>query len=154
MRVGRQHLKGDVLTVRTAKTGATVTMRLPASLLRLIQETSTGEMHFLVSEHGKPFTVGSFGNWFRDRCREAGIGKSAHGLRKLSATLAAEGGAAAHQLMAQFGWSKISQAEIYTKGADRVRLGMESSEIVADQIENNTPRTSVPDAPHLRKKGA
>lgn len=154
VRVGRQHLRGDVLTVRTEKTGATVTMRLPASLLDLIEATRTGDMHFVANAYGGPFTVESFGNWFRDRCREAGIGKSAHGLRKLSATLAAEGGAAAHELMAQYGWTRLEQAEIYTRGADRARLGMRASGIVADQIENNIPRTSVPDAPHPRKRAA
>ena len=153
VRIGRQHLRGDVLTIRTAKTDATVTMRLPAALLDLIDKTPTGDMHFLLNEHGQPFVVESFGNWFRARCREAGIEKSAHGLRKLSATLAANGGAAAHQLMAQYGWSKITQAEAYTRGADRARLGMEASEIVAGQIENDIPRTSVPGAPHPAKIG-
>ena len=109
-------------------------------------------MHFVVSSYGHPFTVGRFGNWFKDRCREAGVEKSPHGLRKLSATLAAEGGAGAHELMAQYGWSKLDQAEIYTRRADRVRLGMRASGIVADQIENNIPRTYEPDAPHPPKK--
>lgn len=153
VRVGRQHLSGDVLSIRTVKTGATVTMRLPASLLEVIDRSPTGDMHFVTGEHDRPYTVESFGNWFRDRCREAGVGKSAHGLRKLSATLAAEGGASAHQLMAQFGWTKIDQAKVYTDSADRARLGMEASAIVAGQIENAIPRTSVPDAPHPRKSG-
>ena len=154
VRVGRQHLRGDVLTVRTVKTGATVTMRFPPALLDLIEATPTGDMHFVVNRNGQPYTADTFGNWFRDRCREAGIEKNAHGLRKLSATLAAEGGAAAHQLMAQFGWTKIDQAELYTRGADRVRLGMEASEIVAGQIENDIPRTPVSDAPHPKKESA
>lgn len=153
VRVGRQHLNGDELAIRTAKTGTPVTMRLPASLLELIDATPTGDMHFVVGEHGRPYTVESFGNWFRDRCREAGVAKSAHGLRKLSATLAAEGGASAHQVMAQFGWTRIEQAKVYTDSADRARLGKEASAIVAGQIENHIPRTPVPDAPHPRKSG-
>ncbi len=154
VRVGRQHLRGTELTLRTAKTGAVITIRLSESLLHLIQRTPTGEMNFMVNEHGRPFVVESFGNWFRNRCREAGLKKSAHGLRKLSATLAAEGGASAHQIQSVYGWTRIEQAEIYTRGADRARLGMQGSEIVADQIENNIPRTLNPDAPHLKKKGA
>lgn len=142
VRIGRQHLRGDVLTIRTTKTGATVTLRLPAPLLELIEASPTGDMHFVVNEYGGPFQVDSFGNWFRDRCREAGIAKSAHGLRKLSATLAAEGGAAAHQLMAQYGWTKVEQAQVYTRGADRVRLGKQASEIVAAQIESSIPAKS------------
>ncbi len=151
---GQQHLRGDVFTIRTAKTGAVVTIRFPAWLLDLIAVSPTGDMHFIVSERGGPFANESFGNWFRDRCREAGINKSAHGLRKMSATLAANGGAAAHQLMAQYGWSKIEQAELYTRGADRARLGMEASEIVAGQIENETPRTPLPGAGKSKKPRA
>ena len=146
IQAGRQHLRCDVFTIRTAKTGATITVQFPDWLMELIANSPTGDMHFIVSAHGRPFTNESFGNWFRDRCREAGIEKSAHGLRKLSATLAANGGAAAHELMAQYGWTKIEQAEIYTRGADRARLGVRASKIVADQIENNIPRTSIPGA--------
>ena len=151
VRVGRQHLRGDVLTIRTVKTGATVTVKFPPELLELIAVSPTGDMHFLVDANEQPFTVTGFGHWFRGRCREAGIEKSAHGVRKLSATLMAEGGATAHQLMAQLGWTKIDQAELYTRGADRARLGVEASEIMAGQIENNIPRTSVSDAPHPAK---
>ncbi len=151
VRVGRQHLRDDVLTIRTAKTGATVTIRLPDWLRELIAISPTGDMHFLVTERGASFSEKRFGDWFRARCRETGLLKSAHGLRKLSATLAANGGAAAHQLMAQYGWATIGQAEVYTRGADRARLGLEASEIVADQIENETPRTSFPGAGKSRE---
>jgi len=67
---------------------------------------------FLVTEQGKPFTEAGFTNWFRDRCAEAALpDRSAHGLRKASATRAAENGATTHQLMAIFGWLTIKQAE-------------------------------------------
>ena len=56
-------------------------------------------------------------------CEEAGLPHcSAHGLRKAAATIAADNGATAHQLMAIFGWSNLKQAETYTKEADRRRL--------------------------------
>ena len=68
----------------------------------------------------KPFTAKGFGNWFRDRCDEAGLAKcSAHGLRKIGATLCAEKGASEHQLMAIFDWSTPQQAAIYTRAASR-----------------------------------
>ena len=42
-----------------------------------------GVKAFLVTEYGKPFTAKGFGNWFRDRCDEAGLPQcTAHGLRK------------------------------------------------------------------------
>ena len=148
---GKQHLRDDVLTLRTTKTGATITVRFPAWLTALIEVSPVGDMHFLVNERGNPMSQDGFNKWFRQQCRDAGIRKSAHGLRKLSATLAANGGAAAHQLMAQYGWATIGQAEVYTRGADRARLGMEASEIVAGQIENETPRTQLPGAGKSRK---
>ena len=139
--VGRQHLRGDVLTIRTHKTGATVTIRLPAWLMEMIEATPSGSMHFLANHYGRPFPVASFSPWFRAKAREAGVAKSAHGVRKLSATLAADGGAAAHELMAQFGWTTIGQAQAYTRNADRRRLGVRASEIVAGQIENKLALT-------------
>ena len=49
-------------------------------------------------------------------------GYSAHGLRKASATIAAESGATESELNAMFGWSGHQMAQLYTKKADRKRL--------------------------------
>jgi integrase len=84
--------------------------------------TPSNNWTFLVTELGKPFTASGFDNWFRDRCREAGLdGLSAHGLRKAAATRFAENGAA-HELMAWFGWSKLEEAELYTRAANHKAL--------------------------------
>lgn len=134
--VGRQHITGRVLSIDTAKTGARISVELSDELLKVIDATPRRGLHLVENAFGRPFVKESFGNWFSGKCEEANVSKSAHGLRKLSATLAAEGGAATHQLLAQYGWSNIATAEIYTKGIDRKRLGIEASRIVADQIEN------------------
>jgi site-specific recombinase XerD len=142
---GRQHLRGNIFSIRTGKTGTDITVQFPASLLRTIDATKTGDLHFIVKPDGKPFaSKESFGNWFSARCRDAGIEKSAHGLRKLSATLSANDGASAHELMAQYGWVKMEQAETYTRKADRQRLGIKSSARVAEQMENIMPLTENP----------
>ena len=47
---------------------------------------------------------------------------SAHGLRKLGATVAAELQATEHQLMAMFDWSTPQQAAVYTREARRKLL--------------------------------
>jgi integrase len=133
---GRQHISGRILSMHTAKTGARVTVELPDVLLTVIDTTPRRGLHFVENAHGRAFTKESFGNWFREKCTEAGVTKPAHGLRKLSATLAAEGGAATHHLLAHYGWTNIATAQIYTKGVDRARLGIEGSRIVADQIGN------------------
>jgi len=52
-----------------------------------------GVKTFLITEYGKPFTPAGFGNWFRERCNEAGLPHcSAHGLRKASLRRMAEAG--------------------------------------------------------------
>lgn len=134
--VGVQHIKGRILSMDTAKTGAKITVELSEDLVKAIEATPRKGLHLIESSIGRPFVKESFGNWFRQACNDADVKKSAHGLRKLSATLAAEGGAAVHQLLAQYGWTNMATAEIYTKGVDRKRLGIEASRIVADQIGN------------------
>jgi integrase len=77
---------------------------------------------FLLNELGHAFTDAGFGNWFRDRCVEAGVPGRAHGLRKAGATLAANNGATSRQLMAIFGRDTLKEAERYTRNADQVHL--------------------------------
>ena len=86
-----------------------------------------GTTTFLVSSHGRPFTVADFGNWFRERCDEAGLHHcSAHGVRKAAAARAAENGATTAQLMAMFGWLTMKEAERYTRAAERRRLSRDA----------------------------
>lgn len=138
VRLGRQHIRGNVLTITTQKTGSTVTIELSQYLLDIIEKTKTGDLHLLVTSFGKPFTKEGFGNWFHEHSSKAKVFKNAHGVRKLAATMAANAGATTHELMAQFGWATTQQAEVYTKGADRVRLGIKSSRKVAGQIGGKT----------------
>ena len=92
-------------------------------LADIVAQSRCGSLTFLETSHGKPFTADGFGNWFRDRCDDAELPQcSAHGLKKVAATFAAENGATASQLMAMFDWSTISQAEVYTRAADRKRM--------------------------------
>ena len=82
-----------------------------------------GDLTFLTTEHGRPFTSeASFGMWFGKQCAAAGVPGRAHGLRKAGATLAAENGATVHQLMAIFGWLTLAEAETYTRAAERKKM--------------------------------
>src|SRR5262249_58952075 len=101
----------------------TLTLPILPALQNIIDASPTCDLTFLVTEQGKPFTEAGFTNWFRDRCAEAALpDRSAHGLRKASATRAAENGATTHQLMAIFGWLTVKQAENYTRAAERNKL--------------------------------
>ena len=83
---------------------------------------------FLTTSLGKPFAKAGFGNWFRDRCNEAGLpnGISAHGLRKATARRLADLGCTAHQIAAITGHATLAEVQRYTKAADRKRLAREA----------------------------
>jgi integrase len=130
VRVGRQHVRNGVITVRTEKTGEVVSIPMLAPLAASIEATKTGDLTFLVGEAGQPWVKESFGNWFREACRAAGCPGSAHGLRKAGATRAAERGASERQLMAIFGWSTGKMAQHYTRTADRARLAQGAAELL------------------------
>ena len=122
VRVGRQHIRAGVLSLRQSKTGAQIDIPVLAELQAILDVAPVG-MTFLITELGKPFTAAGFGGWFRRRCKEAGLsGLSAHGLRKAAATRLADHGATAHELMAWFGWTTLREAERYTRAANRKAL--------------------------------
>jgi integrase len=149
--LGRQHVRNGVVRFRPEKTkgtsGVEVMFTALPPLLEAINATKTGDLTFLVTERGNPFSSGaSFGNWFEDRCKEAEVDVRAHGLRKLGPTLAAEAGATASELMAMWGWTTLEQAELYTRSASRQVLGdAAAAKLMAAysvaQTENNIPRT-------------
>ena len=140
VQLGRQHVRVDTLIFRQHKgrNRSPLTLELPVLpvLQQIIDASPTGDLTFLVTDYGKPFTAAGFGNWFRQRCNDAGLkGLSAHGLRKAGATRAAENGASAHQLMAIFGWRAIRHAEGYTRGAERKRLARDAMHLLAGTNE-------------------
>jgi integrase len=127
VRMGRQHVREGVLSIRQSKTGNLVEIpihKLPELVEAIAAMPAGDHLTYLTTDSGKPFTAAGFGNWFRDRCKEAGLptGYVAHGLRKASATRQADAGGTEHELMAWHGWTSISEAERYTKAADRRRL--------------------------------
>ena len=83
----------------------------------VLAASTLGDLTFLETAFKRPYTTKGLGNWFERRCIEAGVPGRAHGLRKAGATIAAENGATAHQLMAIFGWKTLEQAEVYTQKA-------------------------------------
>jgi integrase len=120
--LGRQHTRGGWLHFRAQKNKVAVEIPILPELQRVIEASHVGSMTYLVTEYGRPFTAAGFGNWFRERCREAGVPGSAHGLRKAGAVTAAENGATTHQLMSIFGWLTLAEAERYTREAQRKRM--------------------------------
>jgi len=97
-------------------------------LQEAIDKCPTGEMIYLVTAFNEPFTSNGFGNWFKDRCVEAGLPHcSCHGLRKAAACEAAEAGCTEQELMSLFGWASPKQAGVYTRKANRSKLAQSGS---------------------------
>lgn len=145
VRIGRQHVRDGVATLKTEKGGFTVEVTLPILpvLAATLAAGPCGDLAFVVGEKGGPLTKESFGNAFKDACREAKVPGSAHGVRKIAATRAAENGATVSQLEAIFGWHGGAMAAHYTREANRVRLAREAMHKLA-----NAEGTSIPAPDH------
>jgi integrase len=135
VQLGRQHVRNNILTLRTEKTGTVVTLPIIPILANTLAAGPCGDLTFICGERGNPFSKESFGNEFRKACRAAGLSRrSAHGLRKAAATRAADNGATEAQLEAIFGWSGGRMASLYTRAANRKRLSVGSMHLLANEI--------------------
>lgn len=142
--LGKQHIRDGWLYVRPGKTGKSsgVVVEIPvlAELQATIEATETGDLTFLITDLGRPFTVNGLGNKMRQWCDQAGLPQcSMHGLRKAGATIAADNGATDSQLMAIFGWTTKKQTTLYTKKADRKRLAGEAIRKLVPEQKTDEP---------------
>ena len=132
--MGRQHIRKGMMTMRRQKTGVPFNVEIMPALQAAIDAMpASNHLTFLVTAQGNPFTAAGFGNCFRDLCDAAGLPKrcTSHGLRKAAATYLAEQGATDHQLMAWFGWTSISQAQVYTKAANGKGLAQAPAKLIS-----------------------
>jgi integrase len=132
VQLGPQHVADGWIRFARSKTKVPVELPLVDELQAAIEGASVvGTSTFLTTAHGKPFSVAGFGNWFRERCNEAGLPHcSAHGVRKAAAARSAENGATTHELMAMFGWLTMKEAERYTRAAERRRLASRAATLL------------------------
>jgi len=135
VRLGRQHVKDGAFKIKTEKNGVIVEAPILPPLARSIETAPTGDLAFIAGERGQPMVKESFGNWFREVCKEAKVPGSAHGLRKAGATRAAENGATTTELKALFGWTNEAMPAHYTKTADRARVATGASSKMLDRAK-------------------
>lgn len=121
-RLGRQHIKDGIISIKTEKTGTWVYIPVVPPLAEIIEATTTGNLTFVSRHDGVPMTKHYFGTWFRKAANKAGVDGSCHGLRKAGATRLANAGATLHELNALFGWAGTEMASLYTKESDKRRL--------------------------------
>lgn len=122
-RMGPQHIKNGRIAVTQVKTGKDLQIPIHPELAKSISATPSGHLAFVVSSRGTARTSGSFGNWFRDACREAGLdGYSLHGLRKACARRMAEMGLSNQLIKSITGHSSDNEVARYTRDAEQVVL--------------------------------
>lgn len=123
VRLGPQHVKSGKLTFVQQKTGAELVIPIHWELARAIAAAGGGHLNFLVTEFGKPFTAAGFGNWFRDRCDEAGLPQcSAHGLRKAFTRRVVHAGLTTAQGKALTGHVTDAEFNRYARSANQEEL--------------------------------
>lgn len=133
-RLGKQHIRNGIFHLMTEKSGGTMPIYVPVhpALAASMAACLSPGLAIICKDDGTHYSKEALGNAFREAVAAAGIpvtkkgstkkGYSAHGLRKASATIAAESGATESELNAMFGWSGYQMAQLYTKKADRKRL--------------------------------
>lgn len=127
---GRQHVSDGVMRLRPSKTrnstGIEVVVPIHSELQAAIDampprraDDGTAPLAYLLTSHGKPFTVAGFGNWFRDQCVAAGVAFRAHGLRKSIVIRLVRQGMAPHQIAAITGHKDLREIQLYADEYNR-----------------------------------
>ena len=139
IRIGPQHMKGGRIRLVAGKTDKAMdVLAAPPLLAAIAAMPAVGMTTLLVTEYGRPFTSAGFGNWFRDRCLEAGLPNcTAHGLRKALARRAADLGATQQELKAVGQWSSDSIVATYVAGAEQRALADAAIAKVLSNHEKN-----------------
>lgn len=121
--LGRQHVRDGRISVRQAKTSARLEIPIHPRLADELVLVPAGQMTFLQSRYGRPFTKESLGNRFREWCDEAGLPQcSLHGLRKLMAVRLAEAGCSAPEIAAVTGHKSLREVQRYIRAAEQKTL--------------------------------
>lgn len=126
-RVGWQHVtdKGAMkrIAYKRGKTSVAADLPILPELAEELVNVPTDRLLFITHDARpvgyKPETLG---NWFRDRCAEAKVPGSLHGLRKAGATRLADAGASNWEIASYLAHKDTKQADTYTKKANRSKL--------------------------------
>lgn len=126
-RVGWQHVtqKGGRAGIGYKRAKTSVAADLPI-LPELAEELAAlpKDRPLFIMQDAKPigYKPETLGNWFRDRCAEAKVPGSLHGLRKAGAARLADAGASNWEIASYLAHKDTKQADTYTKKANRSKL--------------------------------
>ena len=118
-----------------------VEIPLSPALAEALAAGPTGDLTFLVSDKGQPFTDGSFTGRMQKWGEQAGLkNRPAHGLRKLRGALLAEAGATEKEIAASLGHTDLEQVKTYTASANNRRLSLSASNKLATNSPTSRPQ--------------
>ncbi|WP_172293777.1 tyrosine-type recombinase/integrase [Pseudoruegeria sp. HB172150] len=122
-RVGWQHVRDGRIAYRRGKTSVAADLPILPELSAELRHVPSDRLLFITQDNrDAPYAVASLGNWFRDRCKEANVPGSLHGLRKAGATRLANAGATEWEIASYLAHTDTKQAATYAKKANRSRL--------------------------------
>jgi integrase len=135
VRIGRQHIRDGVLSVRQQKTGAALAIPIHPELAAIIAASQCGHLTLLVTQTGKSYGANDFTDQFRSWCDAAGLPKACkfHGLRKSACTRLADAGCTAFEVAAISGHKTLSEVQRYTNAANQARLAQTAMERIRNQ---------------------
>lgn len=121
---GKQHVRDECLifTQNKGRNRHPIRLELPIvpPLRQVLDASPTGDLAFLATAYGQPFTNNGFGNRFREWCDAAGLPQcSVYGLRKAAAARLAELGCTELEIMAITGHQTSKEVARYTKAANQ-----------------------------------
>jgi integrase len=141
IRIGRQHIRGGVLSVRQQKTGTTLQIPVHAELQRIIDATAIGHLTLLTTRNSKSYGKNVFSDQFRRWCDAADLPEHCgfHGLRKAACRRLAEAGCSVNVIAAISGHKTLKEIERYTKAADQAKLARAGIEHIGTGSVENVP---------------
>lgn len=139
----KNNIRGDRLAYRRGKTGQEVDLPILPELARELAHVPPGQLVLIGHTGGRAYKPETLGNWFHDRCVDAGLAHCApHGLRKAGARRLAEAGATEWEVMAFLAHKTAKEASRYVAAANRAKLttrGMARLRVESEQHLTNQP---------------
>jgi len=154
IKLGKNKLVDGGVLFKQGKGGKVLWLPLAPQLVRSIVAVPKveGQEAYLVHAYGQPFKNASFGNWFRDRCNEAGLPQcSAHGLRKAMMRRLAELHLGNQSLKAVSGHTRDEEVATYTRDVNQAAMAEHAINLLSQWEEgrdvSNTVFLDVPALP-------
>lgn len=127
-----------------SKSGVHVDIGLGTALRAALDATPRSHVTIINTVFGRPYTVDGFSGFIRDAMKAAGLPLDCkpHGLRKTLGRRMADAGVSTHDIQATLGHTTLTQAENYTREADRRRGGRRAVLTLNDHNANRVAQTA------------